>query len=311
MDKLRLVRGRMPRAAGGSGEFSALHERLRVASAELEGLLLCTPRTAAACGVEKENKLNGWERYAAFRGLDSWLAHKKEREERLRLLSRLLTYPMTLSSCVARGDVGARAPEAAELHLAVLGARAESSLPRLFWSEMLTMLPRVDRVHMYFVGPDVSEEKREDVVRDPVDGKVRFAFHTERALFHSSDALGDMQRAASAGDHVHASAFAFNSGLSHEAVRHLWAPTLDALDDARLPAVFTSFNEADYALDVRFAENDAAWSNRPISSKRPLNPFRSLWMEEFSTARAKASRGEDATEIVGCNHCYFSVSSRT
>ena len=325
MDRLRVAMSRARKPSGTA---------LSIAARELDEFM-DAPMNFDGDGSAEEG--GAWRDYAHRRGLQNWLATDEgdapAETARLQLMSKMLTYPLTLSSCLQSHCKGAS--KARELRIAVIGARAEATLPSKFWKEASVFLPAASNVHLYFVGPHVPEEAQAySSSFCNIDGdRVKYHFHFENALYHDSSAQERISEANACGSSdVHASAIAFNSGLSHERVRMSWLPTIEALTCAGIPAIFTCFNVEDYRLDATYVASNLGWTtdwffsskksansirrssssskdvdpsrlSRAITAASGCNAFRSLWLQHYATERARGSGADE--EIVGCNEAYI------
>lgn len=188
---------------------------------------------------------------------------------RERLLSRLLTYPMT----VARfsNHLCPQASSADPVSLLVLGARAEAQLPALYWETLALVTGR--RWHITFVGPHLAD-KQLPMVHSVLRAHDRHVtFDSQPGLFHDVVARGDMALGGADG------VVLFNSGIGHPKEGLKWRDSLQLLckEECRANLLLTSFNDADLAND------EAALLDGPLrdfSRKSATNPMRSLWPDE-------------------------------
>ena len=81
--------------------------------------------------------------------------------------------------------------------------------------------------------------------------------------------------------------------------------------------MFTCFNAEDYRHDAAYVASDLGWetdwffsnptpagtSRRAIVAASGRNPYRSLWVQKYATARAKKSAA--GMEVVGCNEAFL------
>jgi hypothetical protein len=192
--------------------------------------------------------LSSWSSFADSRGLAQWT---KQHPENFTLLSKLLTFPLTLA---------AHAPATCS-HVYVLGARAEATLPWIFWRELNLARPRPKGWHVHFIGPEAPEQVR---ARWPAPCNV-FATFT-RKLYHES-ALRTHSPDLYA---------LFNPGLSTYPAA-LWHPTLDILLQHAKPLLVTGFNADDFAKDC-----SVSGLFNPDTCKHGVNPFASLDRKLYS-----------------------------
>lgn len=208
----------------------------------------------------------------------------------LRVLSHLLSYPLTLAhylpslygSDTASAKVGSPGGVS---HVAIIGARAEATLPDAWWQEVLCMQPGLFCLHM--VGPEVYDPAtragRESVRLDP---QRQLWMHRRQGLYHvlapdlvssfrlspspSPPALSasspgvaatpaptasslDPEAPSQAPDASPAAlsaAVLFNPGLGHPALAEAWKPTLQCLQAAKVPVLWTAHSAEDRDRDV-------------------------------------------------------------
>ena len=72
-----------------------------------------------------------------------------------RLLSHALTFPLTLAHYVTLLTDG-KASSVESLTVIVVGARAEATLPPIWWGEVFAFLPSMRKLAIHFVGPEIS-----------------------------------------------------------------------------------------------------------------------------------------------------------
>ncbi len=255
---------------------------------------------AAPTGGGGQALLGDWG--AAFRalGIDRWVAappREQERELRRTMASKLLTYPLTLSrhlqwlsqAQALRPQAKATSPQPWQpravvpgypLRIGVLGARAESSLPSLYWQQLGLLSGR--KLHLAFFGPHATlplgapERLGED--------DCRVDFTCRSALFHDAAAQAQ-QQAQQAGQgqlqsHAALDAFVlFNSGVGHPKEGRLWDETIRTLIRGYRGkrALFTSFNTSDLARDLKAAKAHGL----AVEAVEETNPMRSLAEETY------------------------------
>ncbi|CAM9766987.1 unnamed protein product, partial [Phaeothamnion confervicola] len=189
-----------------------------------------------------------------------------------RIVSHLLTYPLTLASALHRLKASQEGvgKYGDSLSIVCVGARAEASLPLPLWRELLFACPWLQALNIHFIGldcPGVSPaagagNAAGNTIRpakagapSAVNGSTVTAtlegrsvhFSLTRGLLHAAAAVSpDVRAAATAAD-----AFVlFNPGLAAPALRDGWRPTLDFLLPLRRPVVMTSHSDADADADA-------------------------------------------------------------
>jgi len=171
---------------------------------------------------------SSWRSVAEALSLSKWLDVEGESDLREELLSHFLTYPLTIARHI---------PSEAS-NLAILGARAESNLPSIYWE----VLPRFvlegeKKLKLSFIGPGVLNAYKSD--RSSLLEIARDSSLFDVQMIDSFDAL-----------------VLFNSGIGHEKEGSSWELLLETLK-SRLsssrgipPTLFTSFNDEDFARDA-------------------------------------------------------------
>ncbi|RYP79112.1 hypothetical protein DL771_000090 [Monosporascus sp. 5C6A] len=212
----------------------------------------------------------------------------------MRQVTRLLTYPLTIGSIlhelspysIRKGgrltpeglkslsalrytlhppktgggtDVKGLRPEAPPVRIFILGARAESSLPRNVWVQLAHMFPR-GKFHLIFIGPE-SMANRDDefplpprtpsnpfgaVVEDRVWPTMKIStivdyYHTlhKTGQFYPYDPYFDCF-------------VMFHPGLGHPASSHEWSETVPLLLETKAPIIATGYTQYDMERDIEW-----------------------------------------------------------
>ncbi|KAI3336936.1 PXA domain-containing protein [Xylariaceae sp. AK1471] len=238
-------------------------------------------------------------------------------DRNMRQVTRLLTYPLTIGSVLHElspynikkggrltpeglkslsalrytlhpprtgGGVGIKGlrPEAPPVRIFILGARAESSLPRNVWVQLAHLFPR-GKFHLIFIGPE-SMANRDDefplpsrtasnpfgaIVEDRVWPNMKIStivdyYHTlhKTGHFYPYDPYFDCF-------------VMFHPGMGHPASSHEWAETVPLLLETKAPILVTGYTQHDM-------ERDIAWVNKTCHGEFDMlmepgeNTFRSL-----------------------------------
>lgn len=231
----------------------------------------------------------------------------------LRVLSHLLSYPLTLAHYL--GHIApvlsspSRPPSTAAL--VMLGARAEASLPSLWWRELLcyhgSSRMQSLRLYVHMVGPELPGRSERGGGRECVNLSLstegqgegaggELVLYRHRGLYHellSEDATVPAKPAAYV---------TFNPGFGHLNLSEAWKPTLDAALQQQPGAtpsplvVWTAHSEADKDRDVAFldrhfgkAGSRVDWLLAPMP-----NPF-------ASRKRVSGGYGEGKEAVVQAN----------
>lgn len=236
----------------------------------------------------------------------------------LRVLSHLLSYPLTLGHYLAH--ICPSPPQQAAL--VMLGARAEATLPSLWWRELLCYhgggghsSPLNLGLHM--VGPELAAagsgkgSSRGEQVRLATDAEAsagesqqgggELTLFRHRGLYH--ELLAATEDGAAGLPPKPAAFVAFNPGFGHPNLSERWVPTLDAalLGQQSSPCspmvLWTAHSQADQDrdlafLDAHFAQRSGAavdWLLAPMA-----NPF-------GSRKRVAGGVGEEQGAVVQAN----------
>ncbi|RDA83013.1 hypothetical protein CP532_4388 [Ophiocordyceps camponoti-leonardi (nom. inval.)] len=226
-----------------------------------------------------------------FRAVDS--------DRSMRQITRLLTYPVTIGSVLhelspydfktgkrltveglkslsalrynlhppknGRGfSVRELKPEPPAMRIFILGARAESSLPRPIWVQLAHLFPAT-RLHLVFIGPE-SMANRDDefplpkrtasnpfgaVVEDRVWYQMKIStivdyYHTihKTGYFAPYDPYFDCF-------------VLFHPGLGHPASSHEWEETLPMLLETKVPIISTGYTQFDMERDIDWVKKQS------------------------------------------------------
>ncbi|KAL8415739.1 hypothetical protein RB596_006361 [Gaeumannomyces avenae] len=256
--------------------------------------------------------MTNWDTLLYTRGF-----HAINDDRSMRQATRLLTYPLTIASILHElspyhirpggrltpeglkslsalrytlhppktgGDTTIKGlrREAPAVRIFILGARAESSLPRNVWVQLSHLFPGA-RLHLVFVGPE-SMANRDDefplpartpenpfgaVVEDRVWHTMKIStmvdyWHTihRTGLFHPHDPYFDCF-------------VLFHPGLGHPATAHEWAETVPMLLETKAPIICTGYTSRDMERDIDWVHRTAA-GEFDILMEPGENTFRSL-----------------------------------
>jgi splicing suppressor protein 51 len=179
-------------------------------------------------------------------------------------------------------DVKGLRVEAPAVRLFILGARAESSLPRDAWVQLAHLFPH-SRIHLIFIGPE-SMLNRDDefplpprtasnpfgaIVEDRVWPTMKIStivdyYHTlhEANTFHPYDPYFDCF-------------VMFHPGLGHPSSSHEWEETIPMLLETKAPIIVTGYTQADMQRDIDWVNKTAA-GEFDVLMEPGENRFRSL-----------------------------------
>ena len=266
-------------------------------------------------GPQMEEQLvnmTNWDTYLYTREYE---AINEERS--LRQVTRLLTYPMTIGSILselspydirqggrltveglkslsalryslhpprtgADDTIKGLRPNPPPLRIFILGARAETSLPREVWQQLNFIFPRVS-FHLIFIGPESMANRDAEfplpertpgnpfgaVVEDRISHEMKIStiveyYHTlhQANLFQPFDPYFDCF-------------VLFHPGLGHPASSHEWAETLPQLLETKVPIISTGYTEWDMQRDRKWVEEKMG-GEMDILMEPGENKFRSL-----------------------------------
>ncbi|KAG5947651.1 hypothetical protein E4U59_000078 [Claviceps monticola] len=245
-----------------------------------------------------------------FTGVDS--------ERPLRQITRLLTYPVTIGSVLhelspygmkeggrltAEGlksfsalrynlhppKTGRRGDNVRDLQLEppavrvfVLGARAESSLPRDAWVQLSHLFPSC-RLHVILIGPE-SMANRDDEFPLPkrtpsnpfgaiVEDRIwqNFKISTIVDYYHTIHETGHFAPY----DPYFDCFVLFHPGLGHPASSHEWIETLPCLLETKVPIISTGYTPSDLERDVEWVHKTSG-GEFDVLLEPGENLFRSL-----------------------------------
>ncbi|KAH8894829.1 MSS51 protein [Thozetella sp. PMI_491] len=179
-------------------------------------------------------------------------------------------------------DVKGLRPEAPAVRLFVLGARAESSLPRDVWVQLSHLFPR-SRLHIILIGPESMANRDDEFPLPPRTASNPFGAVVE-------DRVWPRMKISTIVDYYHTihktGYFApydpyfdcfvlFHPGLGHPASSHEWTETIPLLLETKAPIIATGYTQYDMERDVDWVSKTAA-GEFDILLKPGENIFRSL-----------------------------------
>ncbi|KAI1313485.1 putative mRNA processing protein [Xylaria venustula] len=235
----------------------------------------------------------------------------------MRQVTRLLTYPLTIGSVLHElspynirkdgrltaeglkslsalrytlhppktgGGVGIEGlrPEAPPVRIFILGARAESSLPRNVWVQLAHLFPR-GKFHLVFIGPESMANRDDEFPLPPRTASNPFGAVVEDRVWPSMkiSTIVDYYHTLHKTGHFYPydpyfDCFVmFHPGLGHPASSHEWAETVPLLLETKAPILVTGYTQLDM-------ERDIAWVNKTCRGEFDMlmepgeNLFRSL-----------------------------------
>lgn len=167
------------------------------------------------------------------------------------------------------------------MRLFILGARAESSLPRDAWVQLAHLFPR-SSFHLIFIGPEAMANRDDEfplperVPSNPYGAVVERPWHNMKIstivdYYHTIHRTGYFYPY----DPYFDCFVLFHPGLGHPASSHEWAETLPMLLETKAPIIVTGYTQYDMERDIEWVNKQAA-GEFDILLKPGENIFRSL-----------------------------------
>lgn len=169
------------------------------------------------------------------------------------------------------------------MRIFILGARAESSLPRDVWLQLSHMFPQYVTFHLIFVGPEAMLNRESEfplpdrtpsnpfgaVVEDRLGSQMKISTFVE--YYHTLHASGIFAPF----DPYFDCFVLFHPGLGHPASEFEWAETVPMLLETKCPVIATGYTPWDLSRDFD-------WVSKKVGGEVDLllepgeNRFRSL-----------------------------------
>lgn len=168
------------------------------------------------------------------------------------------------------------------MRIFILGARAESSLPREVWVQLAHLFPRVT-IHLIFIGPESMANRDAEfplpertpgnpfgsIVEDRITNSLKISTFVE--YYHTLHKAGHFYPY----DPYFDCFMLFHPGLGHPASSHEWAETIPQLLETKLPILVTGYTQYDMYRDID-------WVKKTVGGEMDMlmepgeNRFRSL-----------------------------------
>ncbi|KAI1766384.1 PXA domain-containing protein [Hypoxylon sp. FL1150] len=235
----------------------------------------------------------------------------------MRQVTRLLTYPVTIGSILhelspynirkggrltpeglkslsalrytlhpprtgSGAEIKGLRPEAPPVRIFILGARAESSLPRNVWVQLAHLFPR-GKFHLIFVGPESMANRDDEFPLPPRTASNPFGAIVE-------DRVWPTMKISTIVDYYHTlhktgqfypydpyfDCFVmFHPGLGHPASSHEWTETVPLLLETKAPIIVTGYTQYDMDRDIDWVRKTCG-GEFDILMEPGENTFRSL-----------------------------------
>jgi len=147
----------------------------------------------------------------------------------------------------------------------VLGARAESSLPRNVWVQLAHLFPR-SRIHLILIGPESMMNRDDEFPLPPRTASNPFGAIVE-------DRVWSTMKISTIVDYfhnIHRTGYfypydpyfdcfmLFHPGLGHPASSHEWTETIPMLLETKVPIIATGYTQYDMERDIAWVNKTAA-----------------------------------------------------
>ncbi|KAL2824735.1 Oxysterol-binding protein-domain-containing protein [Aspergillus cavernicola] len=266
-------------------------------------------------GLQDENfviNMTNWDTFLYTREFDAI-----NDDQSMRQVTRMLTYPLTIGSVLhelspysvrkdgrltneglksvsalryslhpprtGEGvDIQGLRVKAPPVRIFILGARAESSLPRDVWLQISHIFPR-SLINLIFIGPESMANRDEEfplpertpenpfggIVEDRLGGQMKITTYVD--YFHTMYKAQYFQPFDPYLDCV----VLFHPGLGHPASSHEWEETLPMLLETKVPIITTGYTQWDMERDINWVREKCA-GEFDILLEPGENIFRSL-----------------------------------
>lgn len=203
-----------------------------------------------------------FEDYWSFRG---WKWPRENDHYAKNLVSHVLSAPLTVASLCFLGDASRSMPSR-QMHWCCVGARAEASLPVMYWRESLQLVPKLEETPAFsfqdersnrgthflidFVGPDIVRHPDVSLVFNdnahcsltlrwcPRPGLLHHVFQKQEKIPHELDSQSFTLDS-------YDGFILLNPGIGHPSLQHDWQPTIELLLEAGKPILTTAHSQLD------------------------------------------------------------------
>ena len=179
-------------------------------------------------------------------------------------------------------DVKGIRPKPPPVRIFVLGARAESSLPREVWIQLSWLFMR-QAIHIILIGPESMANRDSElplpertpenpfgrIIEDRLNGLMKISTYVEYyQTLHKSGIFAPF-------DPYFDCFVLFHPGLGHPASSHSWAEALPQLLETKVPVICTGYTELDMNRDKQWVY-DTMGGEVDLLMEPGENRFRSL-----------------------------------
>ncbi|KAI1164083.1 putative mRNA processing protein [Nemania serpens] len=256
--------------------------------------------------------MTNWDTFLYTREFEAVNADRSMRQ-----VTRLLTYPITIGSILHElspynirkggrltteglkslsalrytlhapkngGGMGVRdlRPSAPPVRIFILGARAESSLPRNVWVQLAHLFPR-GKFHLVFIGPESMTNRDDEFPLPPRTAVNPFGAIVEDRVWPTMkiSTIVDYYHTLHRTGHFYPydpyfDCFVlFHPGLGHPSSSHEWAETVPLLLETKAPIIVTGYTKLDMERDISWV-NETCRGEFDLLMEPGENIFRSL-----------------------------------
>ncbi len=179
-------------------------------------------------------------------------------------------------------DLAHLLPVPPPVRIFVLGARAESSLPRNVWAQLSYLFLRVG-FNLIFIGPESMQNRDHELplpkrtARNPFGAVIESGITPYMKISTYVDYYHTLHRAGyfHPYDPYFDCFFLFQPGLGHPATSHEWEETVQQLLQTKVPVFCTGYSEWDMERDRKWVEEKFG-KEVDIMMEPGENRFRSL-----------------------------------
>ena len=213
-----------------------------------------------------------------------------------------------------------------KLRVCVLGARAESSLPLLWWREALIYsLARSQQqsicangLEVTFVGPEM-QGMRADPIKNDLSTSISmtekksdlriYQYPNGKYMLHAMDNKNLSQIL------LHSDVFVlFNPGLGHPALTENWRETFSLLLQTKKPILCTAYHKIDLERDMKFVEDITAEideGDEGLDLGEPLQWICRAHTNPFASGRRTVDKKEEKEgQIVRTNEFLYAFQAK-
>ena len=230
----------------------------------------------------------------------------------MRLLSSTLTFPLTL----AYGVNKIMNKKFKTLNIMVCGARSESSLPNLWWRELLYASSDIVEDHwdITMLGPDLQMngtpgQRHTEDIKDIHNKNKKNVIHSNSNNIETTMSISQVPHGQTLlhnypkdlrNELINSTDvfLLFNPGYGSDVLKEGWSPTLDILLQSGKPIIGTAHSRHDLNRDMEVLKQKETSMSINMVMKNHENPFK-------SQQRTVDEKEEQNAKIVTCNQFIY------